>query len=153
MLDGMRRAAKGGIGRFVMAIVMGLIIVSFVIWGVGDMLRGFTSNKVASVGGESVTAQQFQNEMQNLIYQYQRRSKVPLTNATAHALGLDSMVLRRLIGDAAMDQRARTLGLAISDETIAAAARTGQIGDGKIFVMTLEHAVRIRTSETDSDAL
>ncbi|MFZ2105233.1 MAG: SurA N-terminal domain-containing protein, partial [Roseiarcus sp.] len=123
MLDGMRRAAKGGIGRFVMAIVMGLIIVSFVIWGVGDMLRGFTSDKVASVGGESVTAQQFQNEMQNLIYQYQRRSKVPLTNATAHALGLDSMVLRRLIADAAVDQRARTLGLAISDETIAAAAR------------------------------
>ena len=38
-------------------------------------------------------------------------------------------------------------------EAIAVAARTGQIGDGKIFVMTLEHAVRIRTSETDSDAL
>ena len=38
-------------------------------------------------------------------------------------------------------------------EAIAASARTGQIGDGKIFVMTLEHAVRIRTSETDSDAL
>ena len=48
MLDGMRKAAKGGIGRFVMAIVMGLIIVSFVIWGVGDMLRGFTSDKVAT---------------------------------------------------------------------------------------------------------
>jgi nitrogen regulatory protein P-II 2 len=38
-------------------------------------------------------------------------------------------------------------------ETITAAARTGQIGDGKIFVMDLEHAVRIRTGETDSDAL
>jgi nitrogen regulatory protein P-II 2 len=36
---------------------------------------------------------------------------------------------------------------------IAAAARTGQIGDGKIFVTTLDHAVRIRTGETDSDAL
>jgi nitrogen regulatory protein P-II 2 len=32
-------------------------------------------------------------------------------------------------------------------------ARTGQIGDGKIFVMPLDHAVRIRTGETDSDAL
>jgi nitrogen regulatory protein P-II 2 len=38
-------------------------------------------------------------------------------------------------------------------EAITSAARTGQIGDGKIFVMTLEHAVRIRTSETNSDAL
>jgi nitrogen regulatory protein P-II 2 len=38
-------------------------------------------------------------------------------------------------------------------ETITATARTGQIGDGKIFVMDIEQAVRIRTGETDSDAL
>jgi nitrogen regulatory protein P-II 2 len=38
-------------------------------------------------------------------------------------------------------------------EAIAAAAKTGQIGDGKIFVLPLEHAVRIRTGETDTGAL
>lgn len=38
-------------------------------------------------------------------------------------------------------------------DTISATARTGQIGDGKIFVTTVDHAVRIRTGETDSDAL
>ena len=38
-------------------------------------------------------------------------------------------------------------------EAITAAARTGQIGDGKIFVTSLEKAVRIRTGETDIDAL
>ncbi|MCJ2081949.1 P-II family nitrogen regulator [Methylobacterium sp. J-090] len=38
-------------------------------------------------------------------------------------------------------------------DAIAAAARTGQIGDGKIFVLPLEKAVRIRTGETDIDAL
>ena len=38
-------------------------------------------------------------------------------------------------------------------EAISAAARTGQIGDGKIFVTSLERAVRIRTGETDGDAL
>ncbi|MCR4524060.1 MULTISPECIES: P-II family nitrogen regulator [Bosea] len=38
-------------------------------------------------------------------------------------------------------------------ETITAAARTGQIGDGKIFVSSIEKAVRIRTGETDTDAL
>lgn len=37
--------------------------------------------------------------------------------------------------------------------TIGEAAKTGQIGDGKIFVTSLDHAVRIRTGETDSDAL
>ena len=38
-------------------------------------------------------------------------------------------------------------------ETIANAARTGRIGDGKIFVSTIESAVRIRTGERDSDAI
>ena len=38
-------------------------------------------------------------------------------------------------------------------EAIATAARTGQIGDGKIFVHSIEKAVRIRTGETDGDAL
>lgn len=38
-------------------------------------------------------------------------------------------------------------------EVISNAARTGQIGDGKIFVMPIEQAVRIRTGETDTDAL
>ncbi len=37
--------------------------------------------------------------------------------------------------------------------TISAAAKTGQIGDGKIFVHDLGRAVRIRTGETDNDAL
>ncbi len=42
------------------------------------------------------------------------------------------------------------------DKVIAAitgAAKTGQIGDGKIFVLSLEHAVRIRTGESDAAAL
>ena len=38
-------------------------------------------------------------------------------------------------------------------ETISAAARTGQIGDGKIFVLDVGQAVRIRTGETDAAAL
>ena len=38
-------------------------------------------------------------------------------------------------------------------EAITSTAKTGQIGDGKIFVTSIERAVRIRTGETDTDAL
>jgi nitrogen regulatory protein P-II 2 len=38
-------------------------------------------------------------------------------------------------------------------EVITSNARTGQIGDGKIFVTPIDHALRIRTGETDTDAL
>jgi nitrogen regulatory protein P-II 2 len=38
-------------------------------------------------------------------------------------------------------------------EAISAAAKTGQIGDGKVFVAPIDRALRIRTGETDADAL
>ena len=38
-------------------------------------------------------------------------------------------------------------------ETISTAAKTGEIGDGKIFVAPIDHALRIRTGETGGDAL
>ena len=38
-------------------------------------------------------------------------------------------------------------------DAVSGAARTGQIGDGKIFVTPIERVLRIRTGETDSDAL
>jgi nitrogen regulatory protein P-II 2 len=38
-------------------------------------------------------------------------------------------------------------------DTIQSAARTGKIGDGKIFVSSLEQVIRIRTGETGNDAL
>ncbi len=54
MLEAIRKGAQGVVGKAIMTVVMGLIIVSFVIWGVGDMLRGFTASTVASVGGEDL---------------------------------------------------------------------------------------------------
>ena len=47
----------------------------------------------------------------------------------------------------ASDQLDKTIG------AIASAAKTGQIGDGKIFVINIDHAVRIRTGEVDAAAL
>jgi nitrogen regulatory protein P-II 2 len=38
-------------------------------------------------------------------------------------------------------------------EAIGAAAKTGQIGDGKVFVTPIDRAMRIRTGETDADAI
>ncbi len=38
-------------------------------------------------------------------------------------------------------------------EAIVTAAKTGEIGDGKVFVFGLDHAIRIRTGEVDNDAL
>ncbi len=57
---------------------------------------------------------------------------------------LPKVKLEVVVGDALVDRVV---------EAIASAAQTGRIGDGKIFVMTVDSALRIRTGERDDDAI
>jgi peptidyl-prolyl cis-trans isomerase D len=120
MLESMRNAAQGIVGKAIMTVVMGLIIVSFVIWGVGDMLRGFTSSTVASVGSQQISAQDYHFAYERVLQQYQRRLRQPFTNEQARAMGLDRDVLQRLLSEAAIDEEARKLGLNVSEEALRA---------------------------------
>ena len=123
MLDGMRKASQGAVGKAVMTVVMGLIIVSFAVWGVGDMLRGFTSTTVAKVGSVSISQGAFSNAVQSETYRLQRQYRQPLTPQQARSLGVDAQVLDRMIDEAALNQSALKMGLAISNESIASAVR------------------------------
>jgi peptidyl-prolyl cis-trans isomerase D len=118
MLESIRNASQGVVGKAIMTVVMGLIIVSFVIWGVGDMLRGFSPSTVASVGGAKISAQDYHVAYDRAIQQYQRRLRRPFTNEEARQVGLDRIVLQQLLSEAAVDDEARKLGLGISDEAL-----------------------------------
>ena len=120
MLESMRNAAQGVVGKSIMTVVMGLIIVSFVIWGVGDMLRGFSPSSVATVGSAKIASQDFRDQFQRTLQQYQRRLKQPLTTDQARAMGLDRQVLQRMISEAAIDDEAGRLGLDVSDDALRA---------------------------------
>ena len=121
MLEGLRAVQNTWIGKAVIAVGMGLIVVSFVIWGIGDIFRGIGTNQVAKVGNVEISTvayrQAYQNELQNL----QARLKRPITNEEAHAKGIDSQVLSRMISDAVLDDRVQTLGLALGDAQMAKA--------------------------------
>ncbi|MEJ0094311.1 MAG: SurA N-terminal domain-containing protein [Methylocella sp.] len=115
----MRAATQGWIGRTIMAIVMGLIIMSFAIWGIGDIFRGFGANKLAQVGSAEITTDAFRNAYQNELQRLQQRAKRSISSEEARRFGLDRQVLSRLVNEAALDQQAQALGLAISDQQIA----------------------------------
>jgi peptidyl-prolyl cis-trans isomerase D len=118
MLGAIRNAAQGVVGKAIMTLVMGLIIVSFVVWGVGDMLRGFTTSTIASVGGAKISAQEYHMAYDRTIQQYQRRLRRPFTNEEARQIGLDRSVLQRLLSEAAVDEETRRLGLDISSDAL-----------------------------------
>ncbi len=138
MLEGLRVASQNWIGRAIMALVMGVIVVSFAIWGVGDVFRGMTTQRLARVGSGEVTVEAYRNAYQNELRRIQQRLRRAITNQEAHQSGLDLQILERLVTEVALDQKARSLGLAASDETtqrLLAAEKVFQGPDGKFDAM------------------
>lgn len=119
MLRGIRTASTGWLGRAVMTVVMGTLIVSFAIWGISDIFRGFGAHVLAKVGKTEISIESFRQSWNDQLQQISRRVGRPVTPADARALGLDQQLLGRLVGDAALDQQARELRLGVSNEAIA----------------------------------
>ena len=111
MMQGIRKAGQGLLGKIVIAIMFGFLIISFAIWGVGDIFRGYGRNEVAKVDKTEIGLEQmrtaYQNEIQNLIRQQRRQ----ISPEMARALGLDRQVLSRLLTEATLDQTAQGMRL------------------------------------------
>lgn len=118
MMQGLRKAGQSLIGRIVVAVMFGFLILSFAIWGVGDIFRGYGRNAVATVGKAEIGIEQLRTAYQNEIQLMTRQQRRQITPDLARALGVDQRVLSRLVTEAALDQTATRLGLATSDETV-----------------------------------
>ncbi|MGB9173656.1 MAG: SurA N-terminal domain-containing protein, partial [Bradyrhizobium sp.] len=59
MLRGIRKASSNWLGKIIMATVMGILIVSFAIWGIADIFRGFGQSTLAKVGHTEISTEQF----------------------------------------------------------------------------------------------
>ena len=119
MLDGLRIMSKNWMGRTILAAFAGLIVVGFGIFGIRDVFTNFRANQLATIGDAEIGVDQFRNEYQNALQRLQRQARRPITNDEARAAGFDRQVLSRIITDAALDQNAKKLGLAMSDAEIA----------------------------------
>jgi peptidyl-prolyl cis-trans isomerase D len=119
MLRGIRTASRNWLGKVVMGLVMGLLIISFAIWGIGDIFRGFGQSSVAKIGGREITIEQFRQIYNERLQQIGRQIGRPISSQQARALGFDRQVLGQVIAEIALDERARQLGLNLSDAEIA----------------------------------
>lgn len=118
MLRGIRKASSNWVGKTIMAIVMGVLIISFGIWGIADIFRGFGQSTVAKIGHTEISLNEFRQIYTDRLQQIGRQVGRPLTPDQARAFGLDRQVLQQTIAEAALDEEARRLGLGQSDEQI-----------------------------------
>jgi len=118
MLRGMRKASSNWLGKIIMSVVMGVLIVSFGIWGIADMFKGFGQSTLAKIGHTEISTEQFRQVYTDRLQQIGRQFGRPLTSDQARAFGLDRQVLQQMVAEAALDEDARRLGLGQSEEAV-----------------------------------
>ncbi|HEY5131686.1 MAG TPA: SurA N-terminal domain-containing protein [Bradyrhizobium sp.] len=115
MLRGIRNASSNWLGKTIMAVVMGVLIISFGVWGIGDIFRGFGQSTLATIGHTEISINEFRQLYTDKLQQIGRQVGRPLTMDQARAFGLDRQVLQQTIAEAALDEEARRMGLGQSD--------------------------------------
>ncbi len=118
MLTGLRSAFEKGIARFVLIALMAVLVLSFAVWGIGDIFRGGTATTVATVGDTQINVQTFQTAYNREVQNLGRMVGRGLTPDQARQFGIDQRVLNQLVTEATLDERGRQLGLGIDDDTI-----------------------------------
>lgn len=114
MLEALRKSTSGIIAK----VLLFLLMFSFAIWGVGDMLVGFSRGAVATVGDEQITVEEFQRAEQNALANISQQAGKRITSEQARAAGVPAQVLRGILGQTALKAQAKDLGLDISTEDI-----------------------------------
>jgi peptidyl-prolyl cis-trans isomerase D len=119
MLRGLHKASSTWLGKAVMAAVVGVIAISFAIWGIGDIFRGFGRNAVATIGGAEISIEQFRQFYNDRLQQLGRQVGRPITPDEARARGLDRQLLAQLIAETTIDEQAKKMRLGIDNAEIA----------------------------------
>jgi peptidyl-prolyl cis-trans isomerase D len=119
MLRGIRTASSNWLGRVVLGVLLVLIAISFTIWGIGDIFRGFGRSSLARIGDTEISIEQFRQLYNERLQQLGRQLGRPITLDQARNLGLDQQLVGQIIGEATIDERAKALRLGLTDEEMA----------------------------------
>jgi peptidyl-prolyl cis-trans isomerase D len=109
---------KKGVGKVVITVLAVLLIISFAVWGIGDMVTpGGNTNQVAEVDGNPITQREFQDQFQREMNRI--RARIGNIDAQqARNLGLADSTLNGLISRRLLGLQASDLGLLISDAQV-----------------------------------
>jgi peptidyl-prolyl cis-trans isomerase D len=126
----MRNAAKSWVAK----VLIGLLVISFAVWGVTDIFTGYRAGALATVGGQEVSVNQFNEAFNSALRRMSNESGKAITPDDGRKLGLDRWALNSLIQQAALDDQIEGLKLSISDTKVAeqiASQKAFQGLDGK----------------------
>jgi peptidyl-prolyl cis-trans isomerase D len=114
MLQQMRKYARS----WVASIFLGLLALSFGVWGIADIFRGTVDTTVATIGEAAISQSEFQDAYQNMLRSQSARLGTQITPEQARSMGLGHDTLERLISRTAVDIEVARLGLTATDDAV-----------------------------------
>jgi peptidyl-prolyl cis-trans isomerase D len=115
MMESLRGAATGWVAK----VLIGLLAMSFAIWGINDVFRGYRSNVLASVGDYEISVDAYRMTLEQRLRSLSRQTGQPINNQRAAELGLDRQILADMLRNGALQEQAREMKLAVPDAIIA----------------------------------
>ena len=115
----MLQAIRSRAGSFVVKVLFGLLILTFGIWGIGDIFRNRpTDTVIATVGEQNIRAEDLQTAMRRELERLSTQFHAPIDLQQAKKLGIIDDVLGELIDRSLLGQEAARLRLEVSDDVI-----------------------------------
>jgi len=111
MLQTMRKYSKS----WVSSIFLGLLGLSFGVWGIADIFKGNTDTSVATVGGVTIPSELYQRDYNNTLKNQTGPDGRQMQPEMARTLGIPQKVLQGMISRVALDNEVKRLGLTTSD--------------------------------------
>ncbi len=115
MLDLVRRGVKSWVAK----VLLGVLVASFAVFGIGDVFTNSLGSSVASVGNQKVSAERFLAAFNGEMRGAAQRFGQPLDVQLARQLGLDQQVLSRMAAEATLDQTMEDLSISAPDSAVA----------------------------------
>ena len=114
MLDAIRKRTAS----FVVKLLMGILALSFALWGIGDIFTGGQDPAVAEVGDTSITVSQLQNEYARTLDYWQRATGGQIDAEQAKAFGIINQAVESLVARAMLRQEVAAIGIGAPDALV-----------------------------------
>ena len=124
----MLESIRGMMGGFIAKVLIGLLVISFAVWGASDVFIGGAGTNTIVVGETKVDLLDYRLAYDNRVNQIQQQFGQRLSREQLQAFGIEQAVLSQMVSGAVLDESARKMGLGMSDDKLA-----GLIGSDPAF--------------------
>ncbi|MGB0926298.1 MAG: SurA N-terminal domain-containing protein [Pikeienuella sp.] len=114
MLDFLRVAVKSWVAK----VLLGLLVASFAVFGIGDVFTNSVGTTVARVGDQKIDAEAYANAFQSELRRLSQQVGQPIDSQMARSAGIDQQVLARMMQEATLDQAMADLGISAPDSAV-----------------------------------